>query len=634
MTKPPELAGPWSLLILALLGVVVFVPPVWDAQFLNFDDNLFFGDGEATVFGQVWAEGDYGAILDPRRTIANAYLPVSHLSLYVDYVAWRVLGGDAATARLHSLLLHVLAAFVLARLLGRLGLRRGAATAVAAVFLVHPALVESVSWVSSRKDVLSGLFSFLCLGAVARNAQAPRGATVAWSALWAMLALYSKGTAVVLLLLAPVVTLLARRGEDGAAEGARRWAPALAVGAAVLLAGLHHAAMAAIEGTMTAGATGDRLVQVPGAFAHYLLTIVWPAGLNVLYPEVNTLQRFGDGLVPAVAVLAVAAAVVVWARRRRPLLAAGVVMVMLALVPFNTAWPASSIAAADRYLYLVVPWAALALVGAVRSQRAGAWIAAALVVPLGWAASERVRDFGSSRALWESSLAQEPANAVARINLAIAIQAEDAGRARDLVEPRPVAKRLFRPCRPPHAQPHALRHRLLRCGQRRAFVETHDDVTAQQPLDLHRAFRRQLMLGTIDMGFEGDALFRELAQPREAHHLEPAAIGQDRPLPVHELVQPAQPVHPLRPRTQHQVIGVAQQDIRPGLAHRLGQHRLDGRRRAHRHEGGRADLAARRGNHPGTRGTICCFKLKLEFFTHANGPYSLLPLHNPSYHIL
>lgn len=434
MAKPPELAGPWSLLILVLLGVIVFVPPVWDAQFLNFDDNLFFGDGEPTAFDQVWETGDVGAILDPRRTIANAYLPVSHLSLFLDASVSRVLGGGAAWARLHSLLLHVLAAWLLARLLGRLGLMPAAATAAAAVFLVHPALVESVGWLSSRKDVLSGLFSFACLSAVAQHAREPRRSTLWWAALWAVLALYSKGTAVVLLLLAPVVTLLVTVDPDGAGRRRRRWGPVVAVGAVVLAAGLHHTAIAASQGTMAAGAGAERLARVPGALAHYLLTLAWPTGLNVLYPEALTLQQFAAAVVPAATVLVAVAAAVLWVRRRRPLLAAGLVMVFLALAPFNTAWPASSIAAADRYLYLVVPWFALALVGAAPTQRAGAWCAALLVVPLAWLASERVRDFGSSEALWESSLAVEPQNAVARINLAQAVQGSDPVRARDLVE--------------------------------------------------------------------------------------------------------------------------------------------------------------------------------------------------------
>src|SRR5208282_3164253 len=44
---------------------------------------------------------------------------------------------------------------------------------VAAVFALHPLHVESVAWVSERKDVLSGLFFMLTLGAYVRYARRP-----------------------------------------------------------------------------------------------------------------------------------------------------------------------------------------------------------------------------------------------------------------------------------------------------------------------------------------------------------------------------------------------------------------------------------------------------------------------------
>jgi len=58
-------------------------------------------------------------------------------------------------------------------------------------------------------------------------------------------------------------------------------------------------------------------------------------------------------------------------------------------------------------------------------------------------------------------------------------------------------------------------------------------------------------------------------------------------------MQPAQGGHTFRRGAQHQMVGVAQQDICARRGHAFGHHRLDRRRRAHGHEGGRADLAAR-----------------------------------------
>jgi hypothetical protein len=108
---------------------------------------------------------------------------------------------------------------------------------------------------------------------------------------------------------------------------------------------------------------------------------------------------------------------------------------------------------------------------------------------------------------------------------------------------------------------------------------------------------RQHVFRAVDMAAEGHPLLGQLAQVGKAHHLEPAGVGQDRPLPVHEGVQPPEPRDPLGRGAQHQVVGVAQKDVGAGRPHAFGQHRLDRSGRAHRHEGGRAHLAARRADH-------------------------------------
>ncbi|MEM7204262.1 MAG: tetratricopeptide repeat protein [Planctomycetota bacterium] len=423
----------WSalLLLLALVGVV-FGASAWRADYLNFDDNLFFGPDEVE-FRAAYEEGDFGAILDPQRTIANAYLPVSHASLFVDYALGRALTGGPAPrlAHLHSLLLHGLAAFALARLLGRLGLGVWPAVAGAAAFALHPALCESVLWASSRKDLLSGLLVFCCLSAVVEHTHRPRRWAAVAAVLCGGLAVYAKGTAVVLVLLAPLLAWVAGRRRGKWSFG--RVGPGLAVAAVAVLAAVHHAGIAASEGALRAVPMTERLAQVPGAWLHYATTAAWPVGLNVLYPEVQTLAAFGAragwGVAALIGVLA--AAIWVW-RVGRPLAATGLVAALLAWLPFNTAWPASSIAAADRYLYLVLPWLALAVVAWHR--RWGPVLAAVLVVPLGAVAWQRGQAFESSEALWESSLVAAPENAVARINLAIEILPREPRRARALVE--------------------------------------------------------------------------------------------------------------------------------------------------------------------------------------------------------
>ena len=79
----------------------------------------------------------------------------------------------------------------------------------------------------------------------------------------------------------------------------------------------------------------------------------------------------------------------------------------------------------------------------------------------------------------------------------------------------------------------------------------------------------------------------DLPQRRERHHLKAAGIGQDRVRPVHECMQPAKRGDALRRRPQHQMIGVAEQNLGARGAHVIVMHALDRGLRADRHEGRR-----------------------------------------------
>ena len=99
------------------------------------------------------------------------------------------------------------------------------------------------------------------------------------------------------------------------------------------------------------------------------------------------------------------------------------------------------------------------------------------------------------------------------------------------------------------------------------------------------------MLGAVEVRGKGHTVFGEFAQPREAEDLKAAGIGQDGPVPVHELVQPAAPGDHLVAGPHAQVIGVAEDDARTEVFQVLGADRLDRALGAHRHEDGSGDDA-------------------------------------------
>ena len=74
-------------------------------------------------------------------------------------------GSAPARHHLTNVLLHAATVILLFLVLGRMSGDFWPSTLVAALFAVHPLRVESVAWISERKDVLSGLFFMLTLAA-------------------------------------------------------------------------------------------------------------------------------------------------------------------------------------------------------------------------------------------------------------------------------------------------------------------------------------------------------------------------------------------------------------------------------------------------------------------------------------
>jgi len=387
------------------LALVAYLPAALRAGLLDFDDNFYFGPQNPEFRDGLLA------VLDPSRPIANVYLPVAHLSLWLD---WWLGGGAPFLPHLMAIVLHAAAAFVLVRFVSALGAANWLALATGALFAVHPALAESVAWVSGRKDVLCGLFVFAALLQTVRQARRPHAWRLLGIALLGVLAMYSKATAVVLPLLALLVCFVTSGSP-------RRFLAPLVLLSVTLPIAWHHQSIAAAEGTLAAGSAGERIAQVPGAFWHYLATTFWPLQLNVLYPEVDTLQRFRAQVLlgSAAVALVLLAALLAWRRPKWRLAGFGVLLFTIALLPFNTAFPGSSIAAADRYLYLAVPGAALALLVVLARllPRTAPWLAAALLLPMLWLTGSRAHDFGDDETLWRQSLSVEPVNAVAHLNL-------------------------------------------------------------------------------------------------------------------------------------------------------------------------------------------------------------------------
>jgi Flp pilus assembly protein TadD len=354
----------------AAVTAVAFVPAL-AGEFVDFDDlyNLvlntrYRGFGSRDL---AWMLG-----LEPT---GRFWGPLTWLTLALD---WKLWGADPWGYHLVNLLLHAATggAFVVVaeRLLRQAtadapawAVRAGAA--VAALFwALHPLRVESVAWISERRDVLSGLLLVLTLllwlEAGTRDAAVRRRWLAAAVAVY-ILSMLAKPIGMTLPVVLVVLEAYPRRRltalEDlpRVLRAAAPFAVVAVVGAALAL-GLTHE----VKGL------GEHPLWVRPALLGFALTFsLWktllPLGLVVLY-EIPARWTPGDARLIVGTLVAVAVTVaVVLARRRLPALAAVWVAYVVTLTPVSgLVTHGGPQIAADRYSYL--PGLALALlVGAL-----------------------------------------------------------------------------------------------------------------------------------------------------------------------------------------------------------------------------------------------------------------------------
>src|SRR5947208_6859941 len=152
-------------LFLATISLAVFGQTI-RYDFVNFDDDLYVYNASA-IQGGLTLKGIALAFTSPH---ARNWHPLTTISHMLDCQLYGLkAGGHHAT----NIVLHTIAVLLLFRVLRQMTGAVWRSAVVAALFAVHPLHVESVAWVSERKDVLSAVFFVLMLSAYARYARAP-----------------------------------------------------------------------------------------------------------------------------------------------------------------------------------------------------------------------------------------------------------------------------------------------------------------------------------------------------------------------------------------------------------------------------------------------------------------------------
>jgi len=450
--------GRFQFVVLAALIVLVtlaaYIPAMSGGFLWDDDENVTANTALSSLsgLGDIWFE--VGALYQ--------YYPLVFTTFWVENQLWP---GSPFGFHLVNVLLHGATAVLLWLVLRRLHVP--GAWLGAAVFALHPVHVESVAWITERKNVLSGLFFMAALLAYLRFErcdESPADGSRAWRYYPVALclfvaALFSKTTTCLL----PLAILLLLWWKIDRV----RWrhvvplVPMLIFGACMglLTASLerHRAGAEGLEWSFT---LAERCLIAGRAVWFYLGKLAWPTPLSFIYPrwEINA-AVWWQYVYPVAAIL-----VVVWLFVLRKRIGKAPIVAMLlfcgglfpALGFFNVYFMRYSFVA-DHFQYLasiavttfcVALFTEVLVNGAATGKRGaaplsvwggtppvGRFLAICLVVLLGartWAQSSI---FSDTETLWRNTLAKNPDAWIAHNNLGVLLTSED--RVDEAIEPTP-----------------------------------------------------------------------------------------------------------------------------------------------------------------------------------------------------
>ena len=403
----------WAVWAGLLAAVFAVYSNVGQYAFVTFDDPIYVVRN-AEVQKGLTAESIESAF----RTAVDAnWVPLTMIS----HMAVADAAGLSPSAHHRvNLLLHIAATLLLFA-----GLRRATgglweSAFVALIFGIHPLHVESVAWVSERKDVLSTCFWFAGLYAYIRYAEKPSAAR--YMAVFAALCLGLMAKPMLVtfpftLLLLDFWPLRRMAWPGSVVEKIPLFATITASSAVTYL--VQRSAGAVRQASWTHDVE-NALVS----YVSYIGQMVWPVNLSFLYPDRQWLAAV-HAIGAAVMVLAISG-VAVMARKTRPYLTTGWFWYLGTLVPVIGFVQVGAQSHADRYMYvpmvgltIVVAWGAADVVKRHPQSKVWVGVAGALTgILCFFAASAQVEVWRNSETLYTRALEVNPENYFAESMLA------------------------------------------------------------------------------------------------------------------------------------------------------------------------------------------------------------------------
>ena len=421
MLQPSRSSLPesWIRILLILLLIMLTLALFWPATrygFVDFDDDRYVSANPVvqqgvTVSGVRWA---FTTVYE------SWWLPL----LWLSYMADVELFGTAPFGfHFTNILLHAANAALLFWFLVRMTGAPWRSFFAAALFALHPLRVESVAWITERKDVLSGLFFMLALLAYVRQVAQPSR-----TRFWILHGLVLLGLmAKSILIILPVLLLLLdywplKRAHLLWGAGAwPQWRPLLVekrllFGLAAVFTALTLLTHGTVSENTPVTSLGHRLGLVGPNYWQYLAQVIWPARLSLLHPPAEYSRL--AGLLAPLSLLAITG-LLIRTRHKKPYLLVGWMWFLLALFPVirGVRFDEQS-AFSDRYTYLpgiglalLVCWEAAAWTAGRRGRiLAAGMLGCAALLACGWSTAVRLPDWRDSLTMFSRLIQFAPAD--------------------------------------------------------------------------------------------------------------------------------------------------------------------------------------------------------------------------------
>jgi len=423
--KPAHPALVISSIVAALVAVVFIIyAQVRTHGFINFDDPEYVSANPYVLGGLTWA----GVRWAFTHIHAAYWIPLTWISHMIDV---QMFGKNAGAHLLVSVALHAANSALVFLFLRKATDSLWLSAAVAALFAVHPMHVESVAWISERKDTLSTLFFLLCLLSYSHVARAsaragglkPAATSVAYAASVASLAVGM--LAKPMLVSTPVVLLLLDYWPFRRTDLRKAILEKIPFALCIMPSAV--ATLIAQREAMPQLSTVPPLIRVANAaisYVRYVAKTLWPAGLSVIYPFPTRIAP-STAIASAILFVAAMAAVIIF-RWTSPWLFTGWCWFVVTLIPVIGIVQVGVQSMADRFtyiphigLFIAIVWSCAELAPRLGISRALSAAAAIAIALLAFAAHAQVAYWSGNVPLFEHALAvTSPQNKMAHFNLA------------------------------------------------------------------------------------------------------------------------------------------------------------------------------------------------------------------------